>query len=103
MRTFIVGHEVVTAFECGWGELENGDLLAAMEAESFDVLVTTDQSLRHQQNISDHRFGVIVLMTTRWPLIRENPGLVVESLASIEPGKCIEVHFPLAPEVSGLR
>ncbi len=45
LRGSLAGHEVKTASEMGWGELSNGDLLAAAE-QAFDALVTTDQGLR---------------------------------------------------------
>jgi len=52
LRARLVGHAVTTASEKGWADLDNGRLLAAAEAE-FDVLITTDQNLRYQQNLTD--------------------------------------------------
>ena len=46
---FLVGHSVEPAYERGWSTLSNGELLAAAEALLFDLLITTDQSLRSQQ------------------------------------------------------
>ncbi|MFZ1219891.1 MAG: hypothetical protein WAO00_11390 [Chthoniobacterales bacterium] len=37
LREFLQGHEVTTAFEMGWSDLSNGDLLAIAEKQ-FDVL-----------------------------------------------------------------
>jgi hypothetical protein len=44
LRGRLSGHDVRTAPEMGWGDLDNGDLLAAMEG-SFDALVTVDRRL----------------------------------------------------------
>jgi hypothetical protein len=44
----------------GWAELDNGDLLDAAEA-AFDALITTDQNLRYQQNLSGRRLAILVL------------------------------------------
>jgi hypothetical protein len=44
----LTGHNVQTAFEMGWSDLENGALLAAAE-NSFNLFITTDQQLRYQQ------------------------------------------------------
>lgn len=44
LRHALNEHTVATAHEMGWGELDNGELLKATEAE-FDVLVTTDKNL----------------------------------------------------------
>jgi hypothetical protein len=62
-------HTVETAYERGWHDLKNGDLLARAEAEGFDALITMDQNLRYQQNLAGRRIGVVVLMTTSWPRI----------------------------------
>ena len=51
LRPFLAGHEVKTAFELRWAELSNGELLARAEPEC-DVLVTTDQQLGYQHNLT---------------------------------------------------
>lgn len=51
LRRFLVAHDISTAFERGWGSLQNGELLAAAEAEGFAAIITTDQNLRYQQNL----------------------------------------------------
>ena len=66
LRRILRNHEVATAYELGWAELANGALLSAAEAE-FDVLITTDQSLRYQQNLVDRKLAILVLPTTSWP------------------------------------
>ena len=47
----IHGHFVRTAQAAGFAGLLNGELLAAMKAAGFDVLVTFDQNLPYQQNV----------------------------------------------------
>ena len=44
----------------GWGDLDNGDLLDAMNG-LFDALVTVDKRLPQQQHITDRALGVVVL------------------------------------------
>jgi hypothetical protein len=53
-----------------WGGpiFDNGSLLDAAEAE-FDVLITTDQNLRYQQNLPKRKLSTLVLSTTSWPKI----------------------------------
>ena len=31
--------------------------------------VTTDQNLKHQQNLANYRLTIVILTTTSWPLI----------------------------------
>ncbi|MEM1271101.1 MAG: hypothetical protein AAGI08_13755 [Bacteroidota bacterium] len=44
----------------GWNGLKNGELLRAAEAD-FDVLVTVDKGLCHQQNVGERDIAVVVL------------------------------------------
>jgi hypothetical protein len=55
LRDHLAGHFVQTVFELGWSNLANGALLAS--AEIFDLLITTDQQLRHQQNLGGRSLG----------------------------------------------
>jgi predicted nuclease of predicted toxin-antitoxin system len=50
LRGAFPGHDVATAAEAGWSGLSNGELLQ-LAAERFDLLVTADQNLQHQQNL----------------------------------------------------
>lgn len=93
LRNHLPGHTVETAFERGWGGLSNGELLARAEAEGFDALVTTDQNLRHQQNLVGRKVSVVVLMTTSWPRIRGRVDLVVQTVDNLRPGSYEEISF----------
>ena len=48
LRRHLPGHEVHTAQQMGWHELENGELLNAAETGGFDVFVTGDKYLSYQ-------------------------------------------------------
>ena len=93
LRARLAGHTVSTAFEKGWSALENGELLKRAEAE-FDVLISTDQNLRYQRDLTQYRLAVLVLTTTSWPRIRSRISRVREALADLEPGQCREITFP---------
>jgi hypothetical protein len=58
------GHDVWTVPEMGWTGRKNGELLQLMSDAGFDVLVTVDQSLRHQQNLQAMGVCVLVLVAT---------------------------------------
>ena len=57
----LVGHDVRTAPEMGWASKTNGELLA-LASEEFDVFLTSDRNLSHQQNLSAFDIAVIVLI-----------------------------------------
>jgi predicted nuclease of predicted toxin-antitoxin system len=94
LRKHLRDHTVVTAFEKGWNELENGDLLAAAEADGFDALITTDQNLRYQQNLSGRKIAVVVILTANWPRIEKNILLVLEAINKIIESSYQEVPCP---------
>ena len=72
LRQSLAAHNVSTAYEMGWSTLANGDLLDAAEAQ-FDVFVTTDQNLRHQQNLFGRRLAILVLPYASWPKLQGHP------------------------------
>ena len=92
LRNHLVNHVVETVFELGWSSLENGELLAAAE-ETFDLLITTDQQLRYQQNLAKRKLGVLVIMTTSWPLIKLHVSKIVETIGQMNPGEYREVSL----------
>ena len=93
LRNALAGHVVVTAFELGWHNLANGELLQAAEADGFEILVTTDQRLKHQQNLSGRKVAILVLTTTSWPRIRPNVTIVAAAIDSLKTGDYRELSF----------
>ena len=75
-------------------QLENGELLNAAEAAGFEVLVTTDKNLSHQQNLTGRRIAIVVLGQGRWSLIKPHVARVVEAIARASPGSFVEVEIP---------
>ena len=67
LQAYLAGHEVQRAFQLGWEVKKNGELLALAEAAGFDVLVTTDQNLLHQQNLRGRKIAVFILGRGNWP------------------------------------
>lgn len=55
-------HEVFTVRDKGWNSKKNGELLELMVTQNFDVLVTFDQNLEHQQNFDKYPIAVFVLV-----------------------------------------
>jgi hypothetical protein len=76
----------------GWSELANGDLLAAAETD-FDALVTTDQNLRYQQDLTGRRLAILVLPTTSWPRIRAHEEQGVAAINALRSGEIVELTF----------
>lgn len=94
LRNHLPHHIVETAYEKSWSNLKNGDLLTQAEAAGFEALITTDQNLRYQQNLSGRRISVVVLLTTNWPRIKNNAALVVQAMDNSHPGSYAEIAVP---------
>ena len=58
IRPYLERHTVRTAAQQGWDTLGNGELLTAAEAAGFDLLLTTDKNMRHQQNLAGRRIAI---------------------------------------------
>jgi hypothetical protein len=90
----LVGHRVEEARSRGWDTLQNGELLDAAEAAGFDVFVTTDRNIRHQQNLTGRKIAVVVLGRGRWRLIRNRLGEIADAITTATPASFTEVAIP---------
>lgn len=83
---FLVGHQATTVQKCGWSGLKNGHLLA-MASASFDVLLTADRGIEHQQNLANLPIAVLVVSTksNRLGDIAPLVPAILEALAALRP------------------
>jgi predicted nuclease of predicted toxin-antitoxin system len=93
LRRRFPSHDVRTVPEMGWSGKKNGELLQLMNGQGFEVLVTVDQNIRHQQNLQTAGVAVIVLVASSnrlADLVPLMPSALV-SLGSINPGDIVEI------------
>lgn len=93
LRRFLHPHTVDTCAERNWSELRNGELLDRAVASQYEVLITTDQNLRHQHRLSRWPIGIVVLRTTSWPRIRVGIDKVIAALRRLSDDPFQEVDF----------
>ena len=55
------GHQVKSVPLIGWAGIQNGKLLQKAVEAGFEVLLTMDGSMSHQQNLSLHSIAIIGL------------------------------------------
>jgi hypothetical protein len=94
LRRYLDVSSVETTFELGWQTLTNGDLLTRAEEHGFDVLVTTDQNLRYQQNLENRTIAIVVLRSTSWPRIHGSTDRIAQVVLNAKNGDYIEVEIP---------
>ncbi len=93
LRAHLASHTVDTAYEQGWAVLQNSHLLQAAEEAGYDLLVTTDQNLKHQQNLRERKLAVLVLLSTSWPRIRAHVQAIGQMIETMQVGDYKEFDF----------
>lgn len=93
-RHYFPGHDVRTVRYMGWDSKENGELLA-LARDEFDVLITLDQRIPHQQNLTNSDVGVVVLIagTDNVDVLRTLVPQVLETLPNIKRGEVVRIHL----------
>jgi len=76
-----------------WDRLKNGELLAAAGAAGYDVVITVDQNLKHQQNLERLPVAVLVICAVSNDIEALSKLLpdVLAALSVLEPRRLVEV------------
>ena len=99
VRRFLSGHDVHTFMEMHWHpQLENGELLKAGEAAGFDVMVTSDQNIRYQQNLTGRKLALVVLGSNIWPVVQNHGLAIATKVDAATPGSYDFIEMPLPPK-----
>jgi predicted nuclease of predicted toxin-antitoxin system len=87
LRRDLPGHTVESVPLIGWAGFKNGVLLARAE-ERFDVLLTMDSNMMHQQNLSRLKIAVVALQARSNRLADTRPFMpkVLAVLPTLRPG-----------------
>lgn len=88
------GHQVTEARERGWDKLSNGALLTMAESAGFDLLLTTDKSIRYQQNLKGRKIAIVVLGNSQWRVVRLYLDRVASAVNGATPASYTEVQIP---------
>jgi hypothetical protein len=85
-------HDVRTVAAMGWSGKQNGELLQ-LAADNFDVLLTADRNLEHQQNLPTLPISVVVLVapTNRIESLRGLVPQVLEALKALPPRRLVRI------------
>ena len=92
LRLDFPGHEVSTIEQAGLKGLKNGTLLR-MASHEFDVLITVDQKLPYQQNLSGLSIAIVILVarSNRYYELRALLPQALAAIASIRKGEIVLV------------
>jgi hypothetical protein len=84
----LLEHQVESVLLIGWAGMENGELLRKAVEAGFDVLVTMDTSMVHQQNIGRYTIAVVALRAASNRLADTRPltPALLAALPQVKPG-----------------
>jgi predicted nuclease of predicted toxin-antitoxin system len=99
LRRDLPEHQVESVPLIGWAGIENGELLRRAVEAGFDVLVTMDSNMVHQQNIDRFAIAVVALRAASNRLADTRPLMpaLLAGLSQIKPGT---VTFLPSPDSS---
>ena len=88
LRRDLLDHQVESVPLIGWAGIENGELLRKAVEPRFDVLVTMDSNMVHQQNIGQYAISVVALRAQSNRLANTRPLMpaLLALLPNIKPG-----------------
>ncbi|MCY4077200.1 MAG: DUF5615 family PIN-like protein [Acidobacteria bacterium] len=84
----LAGHEVSTVQAAGWSGTTNGELLRRASG-GFDVLLSMDRGLQHQQDLRALRLRIVIIRAPSNRMVHLRPlvGSILNTLASLSPGQ----------------
>ena len=87
-------HECYPARRAGFGGMKNGELLKAAEEARFDVMVTVDRSIPHQQRRASRGLALLIVRADSNKLAALLPHVpaCLKALRFIKPGQVIEIR-----------
>jgi len=93
LRNYLLAHCADTLAERGWSEKSNGELLDLAEREGYEILVTTDRSMQHRQNMAGRQVGIVVLLSLNCLLIQRQIADIDRAIPAERPGEIVEAPF----------
>ncbi|MFT3746322.1 MAG: hypothetical protein QM785_18780 [Pyrinomonadaceae bacterium] len=81
---------IVSVQDMGWAGVKNGKLLKLV-TDQFDVFITSDKNLRHQQNLTGLDIAIILLPSNQVPVIKALLPQIDSTLTAIVSGDLIEL------------
>jgi hypothetical protein len=92
LAKLLVGHEVKRAAELGWAELKNGMLLTAGESAGFDVLLSGDKTIPHEQNMVARKIALAHMSDNHWPIVKDYVPAILQAIEQVMPGEVRAVY-----------
>lgn len=93
MHRLLSRHSVTSVQAQGWSGIRNSELLRRAEAD-FDLFITSDQSIRYQQNLAGYEIAILELSTNDLRRIRAAAELIEKAVDYIHAGEVQRLEIP---------
>src|SRR3970040_764550 len=90
LKRELSGHEIKTVQDKGWAGVKNGALLR-LAAAQFGALLTVDQGIEYQQNLTGLTISIVALVAASNDIDDLRPLLpaVADALAALQAGQVV--------------
>ena len=75
-----------TAGDEGWGQISNGESIALAEEANFRIMLTCDQNIQYQQNLTHRNISMVVLGSNIWPVVKLRIAEIAAAVQRATPG-----------------
>ena len=93
IRNLLRNHSCTSVQAQGWSGIRNSELLKRAEAD-FDLLITADQNIIYQQNLSGRTIAVLELSTNDLRRIQASAILLQDAINAIRPAEFVKLEIP---------
>lgn len=92
LATELPGHTVDTVRGLDWSGVENGELLRRT-TDHYDVFVTMDRNLEHQQHLQALPFGIVVIhaISNQLKHLRPLRAQLLVAIQAVRPGEVVRI------------
>jgi predicted nuclease of predicted toxin-antitoxin system len=93
MHRILANHSCTSVQAEGWSGIRNSELLKRAEA-AFDLLITADQNILYQQNLSASTISILELSTNDLRRIMAAAETIQKAVEDIRPGQFVSIEIP---------
>ena len=94
LRINLPNHQVETAFQHNWRTLTNGELLDRAESHAYQMLITADQRIPYQQNLSRRSIAVLIITSNEREAVTNALTAINDAVNSMTAGETRTLHIP---------
>jgi len=84
--------DISTVQEMNWSGVKNGELIQLAEI-NFDVFISSDQNLKHQQNLKNRTLAFVILPSNQVPIVESLLPQIELALNEIQKNEFIEISL----------